>query len=244
MRRRGLGRSALHVCAGGGAPDTPCCSRPRPCTWRTAGKAASASCGTRRCRTRGTWRPRAQLPVRVPVRGRQQRMRECARYNRRCALDADRTRGYKPGNRLALCRPTRSVLVCECVCARLCVCVYVCVCVHTHHSPGCPLSHRDGDGAEHAGVVALPRQRVCTSTRTCGSYSKSLARAGERMHTRPPALLRTVHHAALKTGKHRGCAVRANTTGHAVPRAADGDAAQHADGGGRSASGVACLRRS
>jgi hypothetical protein len=68
-------------------------------------------------------------------------MRECACYNRRCALDA-RTRGYKPGNRLALCRPTRSVLVCECVCARLCVCVYVCVCVHTHHSPGCPLSHR------------------------------------------------------------------------------------------------------
>jgi len=37
-------------------PDTPCCSRPRPCTWRTAAKAASASCGTRRCRTRGTYR--------------------------------------------------------------------------------------------------------------------------------------------------------------------------------------------
>ena len=73
-----------------------------------------------------------------------------------------RTRGYKPGNRLALCRPTRSVLVCVSVCARLCVCVYVCVCVHTHHYPGCPLSHRDGDGAEHAGVVALPRQRVHT----------------------------------------------------------------------------------
>ena len=97
VRRRGLGRSALHVCAGGGAPDTPCCSRPRPCTWRTDGKAASASCGTRRCRTRGTWRPRAQLPVRVPVRGRQQRMRECARYNPRCALEAaQNTRAWSP----------------------------------------------------------------------------------------------------------------------------------------------------
>ena len=229
---------------GGGAPDTPCCSRPRPCTWRTAGKAASASCGTRRCRTRGAWRPRAQLPVRVPVRGRQQRMRECACYNRRCALDAaqnTRLQTWQPPG--AVPPNEKRFGVCECVCALVCVCV--CMCVYIHTTPR---------GAHFHTAMAMARntpawspsqdRRVCTSTRTCGSYSKSLARAGKRMLTRPPAPLRTVHHAALKTGKHRGCAVRANTTGHAVPRAADGDAAQHADGGGQSASGVACLRRS
>ena len=56
----GAGGAARCMCVlGGGAPDTPCCSRPRPCTWRTAARAASASCGTRRCRTRGTCRSRA-----------------------------------------------------------------------------------------------------------------------------------------------------------------------------------------
>ena len=133
--------------------------------------------------------------------------------------------------------------VCECVCALVCVCVCMCVCTYTP-LPGVPTftPRWRWRGTRWRGRPPKHR-RVCTSTRTCGSYSKSLARAGKRMLTRPPAPLRTVHHAALKTGKHRGCAVRANTTGHAVPRAADGDAAQHADGGGRSASGVACLRR-